>query len=311
MSFLSPGRLWLLLLVPVLIGGYALLQVRRRHYALRFTNVALIDTVVPRRPQWRQHVAVGLAMLTLAGIIFCFARPAEVQTVEIRVDKPQLVVITIDCSLSMDAADVPPDRFAAAKAAAKNFLNDLPPRYQVALVSFARGATVRVAPTTDRAKVSTAIDALTTETYTAIGEGIYAALGVAKVASSPAVIVLLGDGKSTVGRSALGAARDAKKAKVPIYTVALGTLNGVIVNQGRDVPVPVDTEQLKEIAKLSGGSTYDASSSKDLKRAYGDVKQQITTTTMKKDVTAHYLGFVLVLALLSTASGVFVASRLT
>jgi Ca-activated chloride channel homolog len=318
MSFLNPERLWLLVLVPVLIGGYVALQRRRRHYALRFTNLALIDSVLPRRPQWRQHTAVGLAMLTLAGLVLCFARPAESQQVRARVNKPQVVVICIDTSLSMRADDVAPSRLAAAERAAKEFLRNLPSKFEVALVTFARGATVQVPPTKNRQQVASSIDGLQLGEYTATGEGIYSSLDVIKQSRSgddtlPAVIVLLSDGTRTVGRSALQAARDAKSQRVPVYTVALGTPGGVIPNaEGPgQVPVPVDRQQLRDIAQLSGGKAYDAQTPKDLNLAYNDVGKRLVTVVEKRDVTAKYLGFVVLLGLLSSAGAVYVASRLT
>lgn len=317
MSFLNPERLWLLLLIPVLVGGYIALQRRRRHYALRFTNLALVDSVLPRRPQWRQHTAVGLAMLTLGGLVFCFARPAEDQHVRARVNKLQVVVICIDTSLSMRANDVAPNRLAAAERAAKDFLDNLPTKFEVALVSFARGATVQVPPTKDRQQVANAIDGLQLGEYTATGEGIYSSLDVIKQARSgdtnlPAVVVLLSDGTRTVGRSALQAARDAKSERVPVYTVALGTLEGVIPNaEGPgEVPVPVDRQQLRQIAQLSGGKAYDAQTPKDLNLAYNDVGKRLVTVVERRDVTARYLGIVVLLGMLSSAGAIYVASRL-
>jgi Ca-activated chloride channel family protein len=317
MSFLNPERLWLLLFIPVLVGGYITLQRRRRHYALRFTNLALVDSVLPRRPQWRQHTAVGLAMLTLGGLVFCFARPAQEQQVQARVNKPQVVVICIDTSTSMGARDVVPTRLAAAEHAAKDFLANLPSKFEVALVTFARGATVRVPPTRNRQQVANSIEALHLGEYTATGEGIYSSLDVIKQARAgdtnlPGVVVLLSDGTRTVGRSALQAARDAKSERVPVYTVALGTPEGVIANPEAPgvVPVPVDRQQLRQIAQLSGGKAYDAQTPKDLNLAYNDVGKRLVTVVERRDVTARYLGIVVLLGMLSSAGAIYVASRL-
>ncbi len=118
MNFLEPARLWLLLVIPLLIAGYVLLQYRKSHYAVRFTNMALLDNVVPRRVNWRQHVAVGLAMLTLAFGIVLFAQPSKV--VKVPRETGVTVVLTMDISLSMDAEDVAPNRITAAKDTARS-----------------------------------------------------------------------------------------------------------------------------------------------------------------------------------------------
>ena len=71
MTFQSPLWLFLLLAVAALVGLYVLLQLRRKRYAARFTNVELLGSLVPKRPGWRRHVAFGLVavLVSLAGTI--------------------------------------------------------------------------------------------------------------------------------------------------------------------------------------------------------------------------------------------------
>lgn len=316
MNFLEPQRLWLLLIVPVLVGLYVLLQFRRSHYAVRFTNMALLDTVAPRRVNWRQHVAVLLALLTLGFALVLFARPTDLVKVPRRTGVT--VVLTMDVSLSMDSADVAPDRITAAKQTAKEFLTQLPPAFKVSVVSFARYAEVVVPPTVERSVVTKAIDHLQLAEYTATGEGIYSALDVVKQSLGttdatsgklPAMIVLISDGARTVGRSQVSAALAAKEQGVPIYTVALGTTSGTISNHGDTVAVPVEIGQLQQIADISGGKAYVASSPDDLLSAYEDVDGRLVYSSEEQDATSKYMGYLVVLSLLSTAAGLFVASR--
>lgn len=316
MSFLEPHRLWLLLLVPVLVALYVGLQYRKSHYAVRFTNMALLDTVAPRRVNWRQHVAVALALLTLGFAVVLFAKPTDIVKVPRRTGVT--VVLTMDVSLSMEAADVTPDRITAAKQTAKEFLTQLPPAFKVSLVSFARYAEVVVPPTVDRVQVANAIDDLQLGEYTATGEGIFSALDVVKqslgTATSPggklpAMIVLISDGARTVGRSQVSAANAAKEQGVPVFTVALGTEAGTITNQGETVAVPVEIEQLQQIADVSGGKAYVAESPDDLLSAYEDVDGRLVYSYERQDATSQYMGYLVLLSLLSTAAGLFVASR--
>jgi Ca-activated chloride channel family protein len=316
-TFLAPERLWFLLLIPALVALYVVLQRRRSHYAVRFTNLSLLDTVAPRRVNWRQHVAVLLALLTLAGAVVLFAKPSGL--VKVPRTTSVTVVLTIDVSLSMEAQDVDPDRITAAKQTAKQFLDKLPDDYRVSLVSFARYADVVVAPTTNHTKVATAIDQLQLQEYTATGEGIFAALDVVKQSLGdsvsgpgsklPAMIVLISDGKRTVGRSQVAAARAARAQGVPIYTVALGTAQGVILNDGHQIRVTVEIGELRQIAQISGGKAYVAATPDDLLDAYRDVDGRLVYETERTDVTSRYLGWLVLLSLLSTGSGLFVASR--
>src|SRR5690606_18552092 len=145
----------------------------RRKYALRFTNVALLDKVAPRRPGWRRHLAAVLTMLTVGLLVAAFAQPQD----EVRVPRERAtIVVTMDVSLSMMAEDVHPTRDQAAREAAKQFVEDLPRTFNVALVSFAGTAKVLVPPTTDRAAVLQAIDEMELDESTATGEAIFASL---------------------------------------------------------------------------------------------------------------------------------------
>jgi Ca-activated chloride channel homolog len=320
MNFLEPQRLWLLLVVPLLVGVYWALQLRKSAYAVRFTNMALLDTVAPRRTNWRQHAAVALALLTLGGAIVLFAQPSKVVRVPASVTSHYTVVLTIDVSLSMAATDVAPSRIGAAEAAAKKFLAQLPANFRAGLVKFAGTASLVVAPTTNHHRVARALNGLQLAERTATGEGIYTSLDVIKQdlgtaakkdASGhvPALIVMLSDGYRTSGRNQNDAARAAKAQGVRVYTVALGTPRGIVSAQGDTVSVPVKTEELQQVSKISGGKSYVASTPNDLLNAYHAVGTQLVYTTERRDATSTYLPYLLVLLFLSTGAGLFVASR--
>ncbi len=318
-DYLAPDRLWFLLLVPVLVVLYIVLQRRKTRLAVRFTNVALIDTVVKRQVNWVQHVAAALALLTLAFGIVLFARPTKDVKVPLNLDSQVTVVLTIDVSLSMSATDVDPDRITAAKSTAKEFIDQLPSNFKVGVVSFSKVANVDVPPTKDHQAAIQAIEGLKLSEYTATGEGIYSALSVilqdlaatgADTADKPpAFMVLISDGARTIGRSQVAAAQAAKDARIPIYTVALGTPDATITSGGRTIPVPVEIPQLEEVAKISGGKAYVAESPNDLVKAYSSVDRQIRYVMERGDATSEYMGYLVLLALFSTGAGLSVAAR--
>lgn len=307
-EFLAPGRLWLLLLLPVLAVLYAFAQRRRRGYAVRFTNLDLLGQVAPRRPGWRRHVVAAGLLATLALMVVTFARPAA----DVRVPRERAtVVLTIDVSLSMKADDVAPDRLSAAQAAAHDFVDSLPPRLNVGLVSFAGTATVLVPPTTDRARVNQAIDGLELAEYTAVGEGLFTALdALEQVPVDPAApdeevpgrIVLLSDGETTVGRPDAQAAAAAREAGVPVFTIAFGTPHGVVEINGVSEPVPVAERDLRAIAATTGGAFYSAASAGELEEVYDDIGSSVGYELQPQEITARWAGFSLV-ALLVTAVG--------
>ncbi len=182
MSFEAPLFLWGLLLIPAALIAYLLAQRRRTRYAVRFTNLDLLANLVPATPAWRRHVPAACYLLALAALLVSLARPRA--TIPVPRDAATVVMV-MDISGSMDAADVQPTRLGAARAAAKRFLDQLPPRFRVALISFSSGVNVASPPTTDRAAIRHALDGLHAEGGTAMGDAIERAVEVAQSARQP------------------------------------------------------------------------------------------------------------------------------
>ena len=75
LAFLSPERLLILLIIPVLILAYIFASLRKNRRGMRFTNTSMLDVVVPKQSQWRRHLAVALSLLSLITLTAAFARP--------------------------------------------------------------------------------------------------------------------------------------------------------------------------------------------------------------------------------------------
>jgi Ca-activated chloride channel homolog len=315
MSFLSPSWLWLLVAVAALAGVYVLMQLRRRHYAVRFTNVDLLDKVAPRRPGWRRHVPAGLFVLAMVVLVVGAARPAT----EVQVPRERAtVVLTIDTSLSMEADDVEPNRIEAAKEAAVTFLDRLPRTINVGLVSFHGIARLDVPPTTDRARVRSAILGLDLGEGTAIGEAIFASLDALENVPEPANgdepvpgrIVVLSDGETTVGRSNQEAVEAATEGEIPVSTIAFGTQSGEIRIDGERVPVAVNEAALEDIADSTGGAFYTAVTEAELTEVYEDIGSSIGFVTQEQDVTYRFVTYALLPLLAAAALSLLWFARL-
>ncbi|MFF3712826.1 VWA domain-containing protein [Streptomyces phaeochromogenes] len=315
MSLHSPG--WLLLLVPLalLIGAYLLVQRRRGRYAVRFTNLELLDKVAPRRPGWRRHVPAAAFCGTLALLVVGFARP----TTEVQVPRERAtIVVAFDVSASMEATDVEPTRFEAAQRAALAFVDRLPERFNAGLVPFSGSATVAVPPTTDRGALSSAIERLTTGEGTAIGEAVVAARDAvrmldreAETSPPPAHIVLLSDGSNTTGRSVESAAQEAAGDKIPVSTIAYGTESGTIdLPSGDTVSVPVDGPALRGLASSTGGDFHEAATGEELQEVYEDIGSSVGHRTEQREIWQWFVAAGLLTALATAASSLLWFSRL-
>ncbi|BCB82120.1 VWA domain-containing protein [Phytohabitans flavus] len=318
MSFESPLRLWLLVGVVAIAVLYLVLQRRRSRYAVRFTNLRLLDRVAPKRPAWRRHLPASLFLVMMALLVLGFARPSD----DVRVQRERAtVIVAVDVSLSMLATDVPPDRLTAAKSAARDFVEGLPKEFNVGLVGFAGNASVFVAPDTNREAMYGGIDRLAEgsagEQGTAIGEAIYAALGSiqsldAEAASEPppARVVVLSDGANTAGRDPDEASAEATSAGIPVDTIAFGTASGAIEGAGRRMSVPVDGDTLEAVARQTGGTYHEAGSSDELRAVYEDIGSSVGYITERQDVSARFIGIGLLFALAAAAGSMLWFARI-
>ena len=316
MRFLAGERLWLLLALAVLAGAYLAVQARRSRYAVRFTNLKLLERVAPTTPGWRRHVPAALFLAMLALFVTAFAQPS----VEREVPRERAtIVVSLDVSGSMMAEDVDPDRLTAAKRSARAFVKQLPEKFNVGVVSFAGTASTEVAPTTERAAVLGAIDRLQirTDGGTAIGDAIIASLDTinsmderAAEDPPPARIVLLSDGANTAGRSPEEGAAAAAQAAVPVFTIAFGTEAGDVDLNGRNVTVPVDGDTLRGIAEQTGGDFYEAASPEELSEVYADIGSSIGYRTERREISAWFVGFGLLAGALVAVTSLMWFARL-
>jgi Ca-activated chloride channel homolog len=257
-------------------------------------------------------VALGLATLVVS-----LAVPSS----EVRVPRERAtVVMAVDVSLSMQARDIEPNRFEAMQIAAKEFVDVLPERINLGLVSFAGSATTVVPPTTDRQQVRTAIDNLELAESTAIGEAVFTSLtaiqnfqttlGEQGEEAPPARVVLLSDGYNTVGRDDTQAVDAAIAAGIPVSTIAFGTDYGTLDLDGETVPVPVDRATLERIADQTGGSYSEAASAAELEQVYADLGSQIGYTTEPKDISPWFVRVGVLVLLVGAVLSLFWTNRL-
>ncbi len=315
LAFISPDRLWILLVIPLLVLAYIWATRRKNRRGMRFTNTSMLDVVVPKQSQWRRHLAVALSLLSLVTLTVAFAQPKD------QVDVPReraTVVLVIDASLSMQATDVKPNRFDAAKKAAIEFVAALPDKYNVAVVSMAGNASILVPPTLAHNTVENAILGIQLQDSTAIGEGILTALRALQQAPkdpadpdsvAPGAIVLLSDGSNTVGRAPQQGAAEARNAKVPVYTIAYGTENGYVDLEGKREPVPVDHEAMKQIAQITNGRYFAAATPDELKTVYTNIRSEVGYEKADREITSRFAGYGLAFAVLAALGAISLGAK--
>lgn len=318
-SFLWPRMLWLLALVLLLAAAYFWLDGRRRRATVDYPALKTIGLAMRGNGGWRRHVSPLLTLLGLTALIFAIARPHAVLTLPSRIETVMLVV---DLSGSMRAQDVKPSRIRAAQQAAKVLLQAQPSGVRVGVVAMAGTAAVAQAPSRRKDDVAAAIDRLQPQGGTALGNGLLIALTtllpqtipeaerllnddasppkrppaaasgepVAPGSYAAGAIVLFSDGESNAGPAALQAAQLAATHGVRIYTVGVGTTEGVVLTaDGWSARVKLDEQVLKQVADATAADYFRLEEAGQLKRVYQTLNARLTLDKRDQvEVTAFF-----------------------
>lgn len=320
MKFLWPFALLALALIPLLVLLYAAMQRRRRRYAVRYSSLSLLRAAIPAQSKVRRYLPMALFLVALASLAVALARPVAVTRVPAG---RATVMLALDVSGSMRQTDIPPSRLVAAKQAALDFIDKQKNTNQVGIVAFTGIAQLVQTPTTDSDALTRAVRNLTTGRGTAIGDGIVTALetiddfgqgttpaatpdaGASEADYRPDIIVLLTDGVATTGVDPLEAAQRAADGKVRVYTIGFGTAQGGEFDGGggmggfRSRRWGIDEESLKQIATLTGGEYYTASSARELQKVFDSLP---TVLISREETLEISVAFALVAALLVAAA---------
>jgi Ca-activated chloride channel family protein len=307
-----------LALLPILVALYIDRDRRRVAAQARFGNPDLLPNVVDREPGRLRYIPPLVLLVALVFMIVGVARPHAT----VRVPREEAtIVLAMDVSRSMKATDIQPTRLDAARVAAKTFLDEVPEKFRVGVVSFATRAVVGVAPTEDRTLVTTALDTLKPGEGTAIGDAVALSLRVGQprgqtAAVPPRAIVLISDGARDGGQVDPGdAAQLAKRRGVPVYSVLVGTPDGVVEEEltggfRRIIRVPPNPETLEQVAKTSGGEFFAAPDSAGLSRVYEELGSRLGTRNEDREVTDVFAGLAAALVLIAATISVVLFRRI-
>ena len=345
MNFLWPQFLWLLLALPLLIVLYLWLMRRKKKLAMRYASLSIVREAMGAGQSFRRHVPPLIFLLAIAAMLIAASRPTAVVLLP---SNNQTIILAMDVSGSMRAADVLPSRIVAAQEAAKGFLKDLPRSVKVGIVAFAGSAQVAQLPTTNREDLYTAIDAFQLQRGTATGNGIMMSLAtlfpdagidiekvnapsrqrgvpieqagkaapkefvpVAPGSYTSAAIIMLTDGQRTTGVDPLDAAKIAADRGVRVYTVGVGTVDGETIGfEGWSMRVRLDEDTLKAIAQKTNADYFYAGTAGDLKKVYDTLSSRLTVEKKETEISALFALAAALLAVVSAGLSIFWFNRI-
>jgi Ca-activated chloride channel family protein len=306
MSFASPWTLVLLAAIPAIIAAYASSSRRRTRRAEELARQGLVMTSSSARIGRKRHVPFAFFALALTVLVVALARPETNLTTPRR---EGTVILAFDVSNSMNAKDLQPTRIEAAKTAARAFVDKQPSTIRIGVVAFGDGGVIVQQPTTTQADVIAAINRLSVDGGTSLGQGLFESLNAiagkpltideAALASDSAqvdigyfgsaAIVVLSDGENNGRPDPLTVANLASTAGVHIDTIGIGTEQGTVVDvDGFSVATALDSDLLKQIASATDGKYFEASDAATLADVYKSIHLDFKTKTEHTEVTAVF-----------------------
>jgi Ca-activated chloride channel family protein len=331
--------LWLLLLIPLLVGAYVWMLRRKKKAAVRFANLPMVKQAMGKSVGFRRHIPPALFLASLTLMLLAVARPAAVITLA---SQRATVLLAMDVSGSMRAKDVEPDRISAAQFAAKEFIKGQPKDVRIGIVAFAGTAFLVQSPTISRDDLNAAIDRFELQRGTATGSGILVSLQnifpdedfelnkmrpddpfggtnsgtrlgdpsakpkkpkpapVPPGSYASALIIVMTDGQTTTGPDPVEAARVAAEHGVRVFTVGFGSPDGEIVGfDGWRMRTQLDEESLKKVADMTKGQYFRATTSEELKKIYQGLNRQLIKERRETEITAFFSGAAALLAVMA------------
>ncbi|MCC6891825.1 MAG: VWA domain-containing protein [Anaerolineae bacterium] len=307
--------LWLLLLIPVLIALYIILQQRRQQSITHLSSHSLIRSTLPTGANNRRHIPPIFYILALTVLVLGLARPQAV------VSLPRLagtVILAFDVSGSMAADDLEPTRMDAAKVVVEDFIESQPATVQIGVVAFSDNGFSVQTPTNDEEMLLAAIDRLSPERGTSLANGMMMSLDAIRAASgqtntnyygdlsltpeptptpmprgmyAPAVIILLTDGENNQSPDPFEIAQMAADRGVRIYTVGIGSPQGTEVHiNGFTVHTELDEATLQQISQITAGTYFHAENEEELREIYDTISSQLVVKPQEMEVTSLIAG---------------------
>lgn len=328
MSFVWPSALVGLVAVPLAVLGYARLLRRRAARVAALAAQGFVLTAAAARRRRLRHVPFALFLAALTLLLVALARP------EASVSLPRregTVILAFDVSSSMVATDLAPSRLRAAQDAATRFVERQPDSIRIGVVAFSDGGLVTQAVTDSRPDVIAAIERLSPQGGTSLGQGIFTALGA--IAGKPivlddatvesgslddveigffgsAAIVLLSDGENTAQPDPQDVAELASVAGVNIHTIGIGSPEGSVVEiEGFSVATALDEETLTAIATVTDGTYSAAADPEALAEVYAGIDLEITAEADKTEITGLVAGVSALLVFLGAALSLGLTGR--
>jgi len=284
---------WALLIIPMVVVFFILLQIWKRHMQNKFANKGLLKRLSPNRSMFKSILKLIVWLLAISSLVIALVNPKVGTTLETVKREGVDIVFAVDVSRSMLAEDIAPNRLEKSKQLVTQIVNNLASD-RIGIIAYAGTAFPQLPITTDYAAAKMFLQNMNTEMLSSQGTAINEAIELAKTyyndeEQTNRILIIISDGEDH-SEEAARVAEEASQEGIRIFTIGVGTTkggpipikrNGIVLNykkdkQGETVITKLDEDTMKVIADEANGTYINGQNT-------NEVVEQISEILLKMD----------------------------
>ena len=306
---------WLLLLIPIILVLFAILQIWKQKVQNKFSDKKLLNKLAPNRSIIKSLLKIILFCLAIASLVIALVNPKVGTKLETIKREGVDIVFAVDVSKSMLAEDIAPNRLEKSKQLVTQIINNLASD-RIGIIAYAGKAFPQLPITTDYASAKMFLQNMNTDMLSSQGTAIDEAIDLAKTyyddeEQTNRVLIIISDGEDH-GERAVEAAEEASEEGIKIFTIGVGSTKGAPIpikrgsivlnykkdNEGETVITKLDEETLQNIASKANGVYINGENTSEVVEKIRDIlnkmdKQEFESKQVAefKDQFQWFLGF--------------------
>ena len=296
---------WLLLIIPVIVVIFLVLQIWKRHAQKKFANDYLLKRLSPNRSTFKPILKLLVLCLAFASLTIAMVNPKIGTKLETIKRQGVDIVFAVDVSKSMLAEDVAPNRLEKSKQLVTQIINNLASD-RVGIIAYAGKAFPQLPITTDYASAKMFLQSMNTDMLSSQGTAIDEAIQLAKTyyddeEQTNRVLIIISDGEDH-SNVATSVAEEASDEGIKIFTIGVGEAKGAPIpikrnnivlnykkdNQGQTVITKLNEETLIDIAKEANGQYINGKNTAEVLESIRDILNNMDKKEFEAKQFAEY-----------------------
>jgi len=296
---------WLLLIIPVIVVLFLVLQIWKRHVQKKLANDHLLKRLSPNKSTFKSVLKVIVLSLAFACLTLAMVNPKIGTKLETIKRQGVDIVFAVDVSKSMLAEDIAPNRLEKSKQLVTQIINNLASD-RIGIIAYAGKAFPQLPITTDYASAKMFLQSMNTDMLSSQGTAIDEAIQLAKTyyddeEQTNRVLIIISDGEDH-SNIASSIAEEASDEGIKIFTIGVGKAkgapipikrNGIVLNykkdnQGETVITKLNEETLIDIAKEANGQYINGNNTAEVVETIRDILNNMDKKEFEAKEFAEY-----------------------